>query len=168
MIFLFAFFSCVNGNRRVDSAKKIHLKLQKENLEIFYNIEFATRYDTELWTYYFNHEKDSNFVWTYDLKTKSFNLNTHPNFEAFKKKINDPLGFVKELENKKNRLGIKAVSNSRWLGCFMKFWISSSEVLIYLPTACKIDLKAKQRWMEEFNSGIKLDPNWVYLDVHEN
>ena len=168
IIILIAFSSCINGNRKVDLAKKTYSKIQKENLEIFFNTEFGTRGDIELWTYYFNPQNDSNYVWTYDLKNDSFNLTTHPNYELFKKKINDPSGFVKELENKKNRLGVKGISNSPWLGYFMKFWISSSEVLIYLPNGFKIDSESKQRWMDEFNTGIKIDPNWVYLDLNKN
>ena len=148
-------------------AQKVYSDLNKGAFEQFLYVEFGTRGDVELWTYYLNSNYDSTFIWTYNLNEKTFNLTTHPNYELFKKEVNNPLAFVKNLEDKKNEMGIKGVSNSPWPGHFIKFWISASEVLIYQPQGFVIDSEAKKIWQEEFKSVKPLDKNWIYLDLNK-
>jgi hypothetical protein len=167
-IILTFIISCKHENRKLDLAKSDYSKIKNENIEELLNVEFEIREDIELWTYFLNSDYDSTFVWTYDSKNGWFDLTTHPNYEKFKKKINEPSTFVKSLEDKKNRLGIKGISNSPWTGHFVKFWFSNSEVIIYQPDGFKIDSDAKQRWLDQLNKGIRFDKNWIYLDMDKN
>lgn len=131
------------------------------------NIGFGTRGDIEIWTYYLNADYDSTYVWTYNFKIDSFDLIPHPNYLQFKREINDPREFVKNLENKKNKLGIKAIFNSPWPGHFVKFLFTESEALIYQPNGFEINSDSKQRWVDELNTGIRINQNWVYLDLYK-
>jgi len=164
-VLLFFIISCKQTKNKFELAKQFYSKIQNENVIKLLTVEFGTRGDIELWTYYLNSDYNSTYVWSYYLKKDSFDLIPHPNYEQFKKEVNDPLGFVKSLENKKNSLGIKGISNSPWPGHFVKFWFSDSDILIYQPEGFKIDSDTKQRWLDELNKGIRIDQNWVCLDL---
>ena len=165
-IILFFIFSCTH-RRPLDLAKEFYAKIQNESLEDFFKVEFGTRGDVELWTYYLNSDYNSTYTWAFYIKKDSFDLTTHPNYEQFKKEIIDPLMFVKALENKKNRLKITAISNSPWPGHFVKFWFSANDALIYNPEEFTIDSDSKKRWMNEFKSGILISKNWVYFNLRK-
>jgi len=159
------FLSCQHKNHRQLLAKKYLAKIQQEGFTEFLKVEFGTRGNKDIWTYSLNSMYDSTYVWTHDLKNKTFDLTTHPNFIYFKKEVDNPLEFAKKLDYVKNKLGVIAVSNSPWPGHFVKFWFSSSEALIYLPEGFNSDTDSKTIWLEEMKKGIRLDKNWVYLDI---
>lgn len=156
----FLFLSVLFVSCKSDKEKQIERfvdKVEYAGLENFINIEYFTRGETEMYTYY---QGDSvGASWEYDNLTSGFTNN-----DSLRMRLIAPryVEYMDTLRSKIKSIGVELISQTEWRGSVLKFWLNDTEIVTYVHPDFKFDSSSKALLESELKSSNKIKDNWYY------
>ena len=138
-------------------------KIESIGIDKFKNIDFGTRGDHEVYSYYLTN--DSSISWTYNRESKEFEFPIVP--QDFKRIAIDYESYINGVRNEIHSLDVIMITQSPWIGNIIRFWITDKEIIEYVNPEFKFDDRFKNEWLKEIKTGQKLKDNWYYKKIQK-
>jgi hypothetical protein len=147
------------------SAENLADKVEAIGIKRFESIEFGTRDDLEIYTYYF--DNDSSYVWSFDTTTDKFDFDSHPDKEIAEKELGDLNIYGQKLRTDIKSIGVVSITQSPWTGNLIRFWTSNTKFYSYVNPNFIFDSDQKNRWLTELRTGEKIKDNWFLVTIKD-
>lgn len=136
-------------------------KVETIGLDKIKTIGYGTRGEYECYDFWFN--KDSSVSWTFNRKTKKFEIpSVHQDYTKVATDFNT---YIVDLREKIQSLNVVMITQSPWCGNIVRFWISKKEIIEYVNPKFEFDDRYKNEWLTEIKSGQKIQNDWYYIKI---